>query len=140
MKRRAVKRWLALFALATACGQAPQAAQVSFVAQGLAAADVQILDVYLLDVSAAGRAKTCADLGTAVIASHEDVDVVAYQKLAPSSHATFPGLADGQFLIVAEAYGDTSGTGSPIARACAKVPPIYRDETTRVTLVLEALP
>ncbi|MCC6806981.1 MAG: hypothetical protein IT381_06135 [Deltaproteobacteria bacterium] len=125
--------------LLAACGAAPSVG-VSVVAHGLTAAEVALVDLYLLDASAPTRAKDCAALGTGLIATREDVDVFSRQQLGAGVTASFKGIGDGKWLLVGEAYADATGLGARTGFGCVALPPIYRDETTKVTLTLEALP
>jgi hypothetical protein len=135
-----MKDTFCLFVLLAACGAPLPSAQLTFITRGLSAADVKTVDLYLLDVSGAGRAKTCTDLGTQLIPARDDVVVFSHVQLVPTQRATIEGLADGEWLIVAEAFTTEAGVGPPVGRGCASVPPIYKDSVTSLTLTIEALP
>lgn len=121
--------------LLVCCGRAPEVG-VNIVVRGLSPADVSQIDVYILDSS--NGPKTCTDIGLDTIAARTDVDVVSYKRVTPQERAQFV-LGDGPWMIVAEAYG-ASDVGKMVAHHCSLAPPLYRDDTTRVTLVLEAVP
>lgn len=117
---------LLLFLVACA---APPSASVSISASAVTLAQLEAIDLWLIE-----NVASCDLVADDLVAS-QDLSVFAYQRVTPGTRASFPQMGNGVWLLVAEAYGPSGVV--PIARGCVRVPPIYRDETTRVTISLE---